>query len=216
MLPRFLLAALIGWLIVPSSEANAFEYFVVDTGPGRANAMGGDPIVTDGQFQAGQFWLEADATIVRIEGWLTYLTILGQLPVRVVVYGDNGDVPDDTDVYWTQQFSVDGALGLPGGWWGVEGITLELDAGTYWVSFELPSAAFGTAAMPPTPVQELDNYATGGGLGWNGDDSLNLGLRVAVPEPGSLAQLAAGMVGLLGLSHRPNGRRRSPFPIANV
>jgi len=206
MIRSRLLVLLVGGLVLAPLVGDA-DYWVVDTGPGRANAIGGDPIVTDTQFQAAQFRLASDTTIVSIQGWLTYLTILGELPVDVVVYGDDGEVPDTTDVYWAQEFGVPGAIGYPGGWHGVDGILLALDAGTYWVSFELPSASFGTGALPPTPLQELPNYATGVvGSGWDGDDTLNIGLRLAVPEPALVSQLAAGLVGLLVLHRRHRSR----------
>jgi hypothetical protein len=187
--------------------------YVVDTGPGRAAVLPGDLTLTSTQFQAAQFTLDSDATVVGIEGWLAYLSFAGDLPVEVVVYGDDGDLPDTTDVFWAQLFFVpsSGAFPYPGGWYGVDGISLELDAGTYWVAFEPPTDTAGTGAMPPTFDQELDHYAVGHPTaGWRGDDTLNLGLRIAaVPEPGALLQLASGVLGLLIL----NGRRtRNPSP----
>ena len=59
--------------------------------------------------------------------------------------------------------------------------------------------------MPPTPLQELDDYAfrTPEG-GWVVDDSAKLGIRIgAVPEPSRVAMLASGLAFL-----RVIGRRR--------
>jgi hypothetical protein len=62
--------------------------------------MPGDLTLTSTQFQAAQFTLDSDATGASIEGWLAYLSFAGDLPVDVVVYGDDGDAPDTTDVFW--------------------------------------------------------------------------------------------------------------------
>jgi len=210
------LIATLGCLVVAVTAAahdvsfeSATEY-VVDTVPGAATAAPADPTITATQFRAAQFTLDSNETVVGIEGWLAYLSFFGELPVEVVVYGDAGDVPDATDVLWEQLFLVasGGTFLYPADWYGVDGITLELEAGTYWVSFELPSADFGTGAMPPTPLQELDNYATGSPSSWAGDDTLNLGLRVAVPEPGGVAQLSSGILALLALHGRRMSRAR--------
>lgn len=211
LVPTIVLAGL-----VAASDAAAYEAFgdgpvyAVDTGPGRATLEPGDRPLTATQFLAAQFTLDSDELVVSIEGWLAYLSLLGDLDVDVVVYGDAGEVPDTTDVLGMYPFSVP-SVGFPyaGGWHGVYGIELELEAGTYWLSFELPSAGFGSGGMPPTPAQELDNYALGNPtVGFTGDDTLNLGVRIAVPEPGMGAGLAAGALGLALLHRRRAGRAK--------
>jgi hypothetical protein len=192
----------------------ADEVLLIDTGPGRAAVQPGDKTLSSTQHLAAQFTLDSPETVVNIEGWIAYLSFTGTLPVEVSVYGDAGEVPDSTDVHWQQQFFVPSAgvvFPYPADWFGVYGIEFDLSAGTYWVAFGLPTADFGSGAMPPTPLQELDNYAYGnpaaGPTGvWTGDDTLNIGLRITVPEPSMLTQLGAGMLGLLVVYGR---RRRS-------
>jgi hypothetical protein len=189
------------------------DFVLIDTGPGRATAQGGDRTLTMTQHLAAQITLDGYEKVVNIEGWIAYLNISGVLPVEVFVYGDAGEVPDSTDVYWQQQFFVPSAglvLPYPADWFGVYGIELYLPPGTYWVAFGLPTTDFGTGVMPPTPLQELDNYAYGdpasGPTGvWTGDDTLNIGLVVTVPEPSMLMQLGAGMLGLLAMHRQRRG-----------
>jgi hypothetical protein len=191
------------------AELDEDVYYLIDSGPGRATIQPGDRPVTLNQHLAAQFTLLQGDTIVDIEGWLGYLSFLGSLPVRVSVYGDAGDVPDSTTVYWAQDFSVPSAgpvFPYPADWFGVYGITLPLDPGTYWVSFGLITDGFGSGGMPPTPFQEFDNYALGNPTGgWSGDDTLNIGVRIGVPEPGMSALLSAGLLGLVFL----HGRRQA-------
>ena len=114
------------------SEFEGDAFFVVDTGPGRAGAQAGDKTLSSTQYMAAQFTLENDESVVSIEGWLAYLSFAGELPVEVWVFGDAGDVPDSTNVYWQQLFSVPSAgvvFPYPADWFGVYGISLDLDRG---------------------------------------------------------------------------------------
>jgi hypothetical protein len=189
------------------------EVVLIDTGPGRATAQPGDKTLSSTQHLAAQFTLDTPETVVSMEGWIAYLSFSGTLPVEVFVYGDAGEVPDSTDVHWQQQFFVPSAgvvVPYPADWFGVYGIELDLSPGTYWVAFGLPTADFGSGVMPPTPLQELDNYAYGnpasGPTGvWTGDDTLNIGVRITVPEPSMLIQLGAGILGLLVLQGQRRG-----------
>jgi len=197
------------------AELDEDVYYLIDSGPGRATIQPGDRPVTLTQHLAAQFTLLQGEAVVDIEGWLGYLSFLGSLPVRVSVYGDAGDVPDSTVVYWAQDFSVPsaGVYPYPADWDGIYGITLDLDPGTYWVAFGLPTDSFGSGGMPPTPFQEFDNYALGNPTGgWTGNDTLNIGVRIAVlPEPGMSTLLGAGVLGLLFLNgRRPEGRSTRP------
>jgi hypothetical protein len=195
------------------------DFVLIDTGPGRAAAQAGDKTLSTTQHLAAQITLDGSEKVVNIEGWIAYLSFSGTLPVEVFVYGDAGEFPDSTDVYWQQQFFVPSAgvvIPYPADWFGVYGIELNLPPGTYWVAFGLPTNDFGSGVMPPTPLQELDNYAFGnpasGPSGaWTGDDTLNIGLVVTVPEPSTLMQLGAGALGLLVLSGHRRGSGEGRF-----
>lgn len=181
--------------------------YVVDTGPG---ADTGGRTLSSSQYLAGQFTLDAGTEIEALEGWIIYPTIVGDLPVFAVLYGDADGVPDVDDEIYSQLFSVP-ASGIPfvAGWHGVDGLSLLLDGGTYWLSFEVPTATAGSGAMPPTPLQELDLYAIESGAGWIADETSNLGIRIrGTPEPGTVALLASA-IPLLAAWGR---RRRTPRP----
>jgi hypothetical protein len=175
-----------------SLAASAESVYLVDTGPG-ANTGGRSLSAT--QFLAAQFTIDAGSTIESLEGWMIYPTLIGELPVQVVLYADDGGLPDPTQELHRQLFTVP-ASGVPfaSGWHGVGGLELELDAGTYWLAFEVPTADFGSGAMPPTPVPALDGYAIDGGAGYvEAGTSLAdwIGIRI-LPEPGVATALAIG------------------------
>jgi hypothetical protein len=201
---RVVLVALV-FALVTAGGAQAEPIFVVDTGPGGSS---GGASLTQEQWLGAKITLDQPYTVTSIEGWMVYLYVLGSMPVTAVVYGDAGDVPDTADLLFEQDFALPASAYAPG-WNGVDGLALDLEAGTYWIAFEVRQQVdFGSGAMPPTPLQELDDYAiwTLAG-GWAGSDGANLGIRVAaVPEPGGVCLLVAG-VGCLMALNRVRPRR---------
>lgn len=173
--------------------ANAQASYVVDTGPG-ANV--GGLSLTRNQYLAGQFTLDVGHEINALEGWMIYPTIVGDLPVFAVLYGDLGGAPDLTNEIHSQLFTVP-ASGIPftADWHGISGLTLPVYGGTYWLAFEVPTEDFGSGAMPRTPLQELDFYAIDSGAGYSTNTTANLGIRV-LPEPALSGMLAWGAVAL--------------------
>ncbi|MBW2423863.1 MAG: PEP-CTERM sorting domain-containing protein [Deltaproteobacteria bacterium] len=169
--------------------------FVVDTGPG---AETGGLTLTQSQWLGAKFSLEQAYTITSVEGWLVNLASLFELPVMAVIYGDAGEVPDTSDTLFEEEFDLVPNFFEPG-WSGVSGLSFDLEAGTYWLAFEVRDPeAISSAAMPPTSLQELSDYAyRPSGGEWIGDDSANLGIRIgAIPEPGTALLLGVGL-GLL-------------------
>ena len=198
-------AALIGLvlaLMIVGSAQGASSY-VVDTGPGGTS---GGLTLTPDQWLAAKITLDQPYTITSVEGWMVYLSSIFSLPVWTVIYGDAGEVPNTSDVRFQQQFDLLPS-GFAPGWNGVQGLALDLEAGTYWVAFEVrDQGALGSGAMPPTALQALNDYAfwTSAG-GWAGDDSANLGIRIgAIPEPGTASLLTLGLA-LLVLQRRRQG-----------
>lgn len=193
--------------------ASADSEYLVDTGPG-ANTGGRTLSAT--QFLAGQFTIEAGYEVESLEGWMIYPTILGDLPVEAVLYGeDETGLPDPDQELHRQLFTVP-ASGIPfaAGWYGVGGLALPLDPGTYWLAFEVPTADFGSGAMPPTPLEELEAYAIDSGAGYaaaGGSSADWIGIRV-LPEPGSALGLVVGAIAIAAGA----GRRRSGLALGLV
>lgn len=195
---------ILAWIAAGSASGESI--FVVDTGPG---ASSGGASLTQEQWLGAKITLDQPYTITSIEGWMLYLYVLGSMPVWVAVYGDAGEVPDTSSLFYDREFALPASAYVPG-WNGVDGLALDLEAGTYWVAFEVRQPIdFGSGVMPPTQFQELDDYAywTPAG-GWTGSDTLNLAIRVAaVPEPDGLWLMAAGVGCLLVLRHTVVVRR---------
>jgi hypothetical protein len=183
----------LGLALTLAGVAGAQPMYLVDTGPG--SAIGGLSLSTTG-FLAGQFTLDQSYEINALEGWIIYPTVTGQLPVYAVLYGDDAGLPDLSDEIHAQLFQVP-ASGVPlsADWYGVSGLAIPVEAGIYWLAFEVPTADFGSGAMPPTPLQELDLYAVDSGAGYTSNTTAKIGIRV-VPEPGAGAMLVGGTVGL--------------------
>jgi hypothetical protein len=183
-------AAFLGMVDAVSAQPT----YVVDTGPGGAT---GGLSLTQNQYLAGQFTLDQGHEINGLEGWMIYPTVVGDLPVFAVLYGDDGGVPDLTNEIHRQLFLVP-ASGIPfaADWHGIGGLALPVYGGTpYWLAFEVPSGSFGSGAMPPTAIQELDSYAIDTGAGYLANSTARLGIRV-LPEPGLAVTLANGACAL--------------------
>jgi len=198
-------AALVAVAVMVSmigEESRAESVYLVDTGNGGPS---GGLSLTANQYVAGQFTLDSDSEIEALEGWMLYLNIINDLPVHAVLYGDAEGIPDWGDVVFTQLFHVLPS-GFAPGWHGVDGLSLFVEAGIYWLAFEVDEAVMVSGAMPPTPLQELDLYAVDvGGTGWVANRTANLGIRV-LPEPGLGTLLAFGVAGLaIGSDRRGRG-----------
>lgn len=188
-----------------AGDAKAQSY-VVDTGPGAA--VGGLSL-TENQYLAGQFTLDLGHEINGLEGWMIYPTLMGELPVYVVLYGDDGGVPDLANQIHAQLIQVP-ASGIPfaADWHGISGLEIPVYGDRpYWVAFEVPSDISGSGAMPRTALQELDSYAIDSSGGYTANTTALLGVRV-LPEPGLAAMLACG-IGVMAVAgaSREAGRR---------
>lgn len=140
----------IAGLFLMAAAASANASIIVNTGPGLGSNSGGTSL-NDGQFLAGQFSLAEQLTITSIEGWIGGSGGAGTL----VLYGNNGGVPG------IELFSSAFVGGFPDDWYGANGLSWLLDAGTYWAAFEVRvgdtfSGYMEDIAATSTP---LANYA---------------------------------------------------------
>jgi hypothetical protein len=183
MLRKLILAFTACLLMVGASQATT----LIDTGTPDGTAFAG--VVDSSDFLAVQF----NATDAwRIDGLVAYLTG-GQVGdhVALSLYRDAvTHVPGELIASTTVSFNADG-------WNGASGLGWQLASGSsYWVGVEGVDGYFnapaGGLSMPGATA-----FADGSHQGaYQAYPSIQFGLQVtgAVPEPGSLALLLAGLV----------------------
>lgn len=214
--------------LMVSSPARASV--IVDTGHSSLTSLSGrvlqayqvsgfEPNLTIRSYNAwlaAEFTLDTQYVVTDVLGWMGRDSRPDYNLFNLKIYGDGGDIPNATE-YLSGDFTVGyGALA----WNGLTGLDLTLDAGTYWVAFEVPdqivlngvsTANLSHAVMPGNAPDPLGNEAwsyRGAWLGDNGDD-LDFGVRILaetpstpVPEPATMMLLGAGFMGLVGFTRR--------------
>lgn len=149
---------------------------IVDSGPGRSS--GG--LSLGGQWLAQQFTTTSNYRISGIQGWIGGF---GDATAALYMSGPSGPI--------TELFSS--VILVSGGndWHGVDGLSFDLGAGTYWLAFEVRSGQQMRGYMGGEPTYQLGNWAYGGGGNWNMQSVHGLGIRLfgeqTVPEPTSFA-----------------------------
>jgi len=202
MFKKYILGSALLTLALAAGAANAA--LVVDTGT-PDNSVG-QLALDNNDWLAGQITFNQALQINSIKGFLDDMG-LGGGNFNVALYNDNGSNHIGSLVYSGQ--ATYGTVG----WNGLSGMNLSVNAGKYWVGFEVDDGTSNFVAAQYAP-NALARTAYTDGSNQNSYHHLNglsFGVQVdatavaAVPEPETYAMMLAGL-GLLGFMSR---RRKS-------
>ncbi len=175
---------------------------IVDTGPGPSTLPG--ITFSYDQWMAAEFTLDTSYTLTDAQAWMDraygYFT--------VAIYADGGDIPDQTQELYSRRV---GFYATTPDWYGVNNVSWDLTAGSYWLAFEhrpgdtITSAFNNNAYLPADP---MDNYAINFGAGqWYPFAGTGIGIRISaspVPVPAALWLFGSAVAGFAGFGRFNN------------
>jgi hypothetical protein len=161
----------------------------------------GSPIgLADWSWLAAEFTTTQTWQITSLKGFINADTSNpDNATYTVAIYDNTGNNRPDTT---NEQFAQQATFGTDG-WNGLQGLNVALNAGTYWLAFEVRADDTLQGLMPvsaPNPVQTAYNDATGN-AGYIPTTSANYHFAVqisAVPVPPSLLLFASGLLAMGG------------------
>ena len=160
---------------------------VVDTGPAAPGVIAGFSF-SEGKWLSAQFTTTSDYTIGSIEGWIS----LSEADTfgTVAIYTNSASNEPDTELF---SATFEGT-GRAADWLGTSGMSWNLLAGTYWVSYLVRNGQTIDASMP-TPSADplgLEAWSLNQGATWSVSDSPDIGVRIqAIPLPSGSSAAAS-------------------------
>jgi hypothetical protein len=167
------------------------------------------------QWLAGKFTLDKEYDIYAMQG---YMSVNVQGDVRIAIYSDNAGKPG-TSLFNKTFMSETDQYPYFYGWQGTSGYAGHLNAGIYWIAFEVPDGSpfqggMGSSGLT-SPVMTAEEYKAkmATSLVWSdwGVIPQNSGLGIyariygnPVPIPGAFWLFAPGLAGLAVLRRRFN------------
>jgi hypothetical protein len=185
---------------------------IVDTGPGPSDPAAQYYSVyrdqNSAQYLAGKFSISQAYDITGMCGWM--YPHVANTTFTIAVYGDGGQIPDTAQQFFAQEVTA-GSTAI--GWYGLSGLNLALDPGSYWIAFEVRSSETFFGTMPGPAEHPLADYAyryTGYGLdyGWQEGDYVQSGIQIsanphaAVPDPAIIFLLGSSLAGVVAIRRR--------------
>jgi len=195
----------LGWIailaIVVSHQARA-DMVIVNTG--TPNQLGSPLILSDGQWLAAEFSI-GQSLLSSLEGFINADSGNSDgATYTIAIYSNSGNSPDTSNELFSQQATFTGD-----GWNGLHGLNWALDAGTYWLAFEVGSADTLQGLMPVVAPNPLPTAWSDGFSGYTPASGSNysFGVRISsVPVPSVLWLFATGLFAVGG---RPSGNRHA-------
>lgn len=194
-------------LIIPT---HGFAVTIVDTGEPPDSCGGWSLYYTqdNNQWLAAEFSIDNPGyTITDIEGWMK--SDPGK-SLTLAVYGDGGGTPDASNELYSGIITSSASGNIWNDWYGLHNLAWSLDAGTYWVSFEVRPGNNYNGSMPfpaPNPLgKDEARWQDGTWIRISADHSpLDIGVRIEgdpVPEPATMLLLGSGLVGIVGFRRK--------------
>ena len=185
--------------------------YVLDTGPGPSDSLGGLGLFNDGQlaqFLGVQFSVGTDTTLASIEGWMNERQDIGATGTVAVYTNENG-LPG------SELFSalfVTAGPGPEARWEGAHGLSWDVAPGTYFATFEVRPGQTLDGAMPTGVTNPSTNYVyyDSDNVQWLDGESEGGGFRInAVPLPAPILLLVSALISLPWFRKSPSITARS-------
>ena len=185
-------------LLMYALGSKAHADIIVDTG--TPNQPSSAIMLSAGQWLAAEFTTTQAWQIDSLKGFINADTSNPDNATYTVALYDNAgnNRPDTSSELFAQQ-----AIFGSDGWNGLQGLNVALNAGTYWLAFEVRADDTLQGLMPvsaPNAVQTAYNDATGNaGYKPTTGANYNFGVQIsAVPVPPSLFLFASGLLAMGG------------------
>lgn len=174
------------------------------------------------QYQGGQFTIAAGykANITSVEGYMYGVDSQTSPDLTIAIYGNESythpypsvekERPDTSNEIYTMSF-IGPNINEGKDWYGLDSLSWDLDAGTYWVAFEVRVGQTFNGSMPINVANPIPNaYYANGNPDWYYNLYSDIGFRIegtvtevgTVPEPATMLLFGIGLLGLAGVNRK--------------